>query len=388
MIRNDSYDLAGNLRSASEELKREVVAGSLPGRTGEAISDWTVEPVTANTIGNGTLGFAKVSASVSVDNRETSWSSFVKALGPPTWEQGTEFNNPGREIKAYRSGFFKELQHGLRAADCYAVTENEGDITWLWLEDLSGLKPAPWTAEDFLAAMYHVGQFNGEWPESRPHSYVWIPTDGSTNQPKALLKFWESRYADMVGGMQEPPVRPYAERVGIDRIAGLWPKAQSVVGAIESLPRSIAHNDMYVRNMFATQDRRITYAFDWASLGYSATGADGGGTAGASLTWSHEEAMLVGGIEPQMFEAYVEGLRSVGWDGSRDDVRLGYLATVTMYVAGLVPCLYHVGLDGPQADRWLNRFAATKDEALEQAVERLHSFLPLIDEAAELADSQ
>jgi hypothetical protein len=353
-----------------------------------SIRSWEVVPMDAVSIGNGTLGFVRVSGSVDTESGTASWSAIVKAMGANTWGEYAGSNSPAREVDAYRSGFFERLDSGLVSVPCYGVTDRPDGSTWLWLKDLTGAADPPWDRSQFLSVARHVGQFNGAWPESRAPDFDWLDRGGATGRWNVFLAAFADTFDLLLDNLDHPLVGRVAQRVGSGRIARLRDDFQTLTGASAGLPRSVAHNDCHARNLFPDIDRNgheVTYAIDWAAVGLAPVGVDGGSVTGASLTWGRDEAVFVGGAEKELFEAYMTGLTDSGWEGERSDVRLAYLSTVAFYVIAIALRGPLIGIESERRAWALARAGVPADEALDEAAERLEMFIPLVDEGLELA---
>jgi hypothetical protein len=105
------------------------------------------------------------------------------------------------------------------------------------------------------------------------------------------------------------------------------------------------------------------------------------------MWWGQSEAETIAANEVTIFDAYVDGLATNSWDGQRDDVRLGYLGQVTSYVIMLPFVVALIVSDHPRKQFILDRVGVDEVTACEQMGERLPVFLPLLDEAVELASN-
>ncbi len=132
----------------------------------------------------------------------------------------------------------------------------------------------------------------------------------------------------------------------IERAAGDMPALVAQVGrlidererffdALSPLPRSLAHQDYWRRNLFAravpTEGRDDeTVAADWAFVGSGPLGAEVGTLLAASIAFGELDPDAARRIEREAFEAYVSGLHDAGWSGNVRLVRLGYAAATAV----------------------------------------------------------
>lgn len=107
-------------------------------------------------------------------------------------------------------------------------------------------------------------------------------------------------------------------------------------------------------------------AFDWAFSGIAPIGAEVAPLVGATVAflgsspdeWDDLERVCLGG--------YLRGLRSSGWDGTDEDVRFGYAATLVLrFGLGALPAI--IGLSMFVEDKELVRqaFGCTFEEFVE-----------------------
>jgi hypothetical protein len=123
----------------------------------------------------------------------------------------------------------------------------------------------------------------------------------------------------------------------IDRV---WQERARFLGVLNSLPRTLLHNDSGRKNLFARKDANgdfETVAVDWAQPAIGAIGEDLAILLSQPVYWFH-------GIRPQdmwevdkiAFASYLQGMADVGWNGDPTLVRLGYTISITLRVSFLV----------------------------------------------------
>lgn len=187
--------------------------------------------------------------------------------------------------------------------------------------------------------------------------------------------------------MASPWGRRWLPEEDSDRYFRLWAERELYLDALDRLPQTICHFDIFRRNLFARRTADgddQTVAIDWAFVGRGSIGADLNplvwmsiALAGIGLDKKHE-------LEEIVFEDYLEGLREAGWEGDAQQVRLGYKAASVRY-------------QFPELERWL---ALILDESLHAGMEQSigmpigqifdtvalmrHSLFGQLDEAREL----
>ena len=380
----DTDVIAQQIGAVSEAELKDVLEKFLAGQSIEGQLSSVVEPLAAPSMGNGTLGLWRVRGHNEPGSDSVPWSVIVKAIDPCAPVVIAGFNHTWRELEALRSGRLATPKSGLQPVPTYAIHDRPDGTAWVWMKDLSNEQMPPWTSKAFLDSARHIGQFNGSMTGLDSKYGNWVATDGSTDRRISLLDDYSSAVESVARNTHHPGVAEAGSVIGIDRMLSLADDLRILIASTNTAPRSIAHNDCHARNLFPI-DAGITFAIDWASVGMAPVGIDGGGLTGASITWSQHEANQIEQIESQVFAQYMLGLRECGWDGDESTIRLSYLSTFASYVLHLVFMLNSFITEGPFAAGQRRRLSVDGDEAYEQIAKRLGQFVPLVDEALELA---
>jgi hypothetical protein len=170
-----------DIRRSVEQMPIEEISPIVRSAVGDDSAvvkkGWAVKTFSVESIGMGTLGFLKPEGRASVSDGVVNWSLVVKVMDVEADAQFEgikgSFTSQHREIGAYASGFFDRMDGGLRAAPCHGITRS-GDVTMLWMEDLSESAPVPWGRDEFLTSAHNIGFFNGSWPENRAPAGEWL----------------------------------------------------------------------------------------------------------------------------------------------------------------------------------------------------------------------
>ena len=376
-------DLRGFDREAMTELARSVV--------GDPVADiaggWSCSALSAVSIGNGTLGFFKVEGSATSHDGTLPWSVVVKIMEPLA-EDANLANSPAREIQAYESDFVSVDRPGRQAAACYRVDHRPDGTVWLWLQDLSRLKRETWTTRDYLSAAKQIGLFNGSCPEAEANGMDWIDRSGVSDRRKGPIS--AEKQSRFQRALSEPMVQRTAVGIGMDRAARLYDDVLKLVDASSAFPKIISHNDCHTRNLFLEYGEHgsdgddVLYAIDWASVGLTPVGVDGGTFVASGFTWGREEAEVAAGAEALAFDAYFEGLINAGWQQPKDEVRLVFLTVAATYALQNMNVIYQ----GTTNERWEKmltaRIAPTLEQVADEFSERQQLMIPLVDEALSL----
>lgn len=380
-------DIAAEIHAMSRSDVAAVSRACLDHSAAELIT-WQAKPLAASSIGNGTLGFLKVSGEAATGSETVQWSAVVKAMEPAPARTLGGFNNPQREIDAYRSGFLAQIDSGIVPAPCYKVTARPDNTVWLWLMDLSESIQPPYELPLFLKIQRDTGRFNGDWPASRVPDFAWLPRDGSNLQIPSTRQQLHAHRREHGELKDSPLMSSAANGIGFDRLMSVDDSLAELERVIAHLPQSLAHNDWHARNLMPVAGETgepITYGIDWASIGLAPVGVDGGGLFGSSLTRGSDEALMMLTHEAEFFEAYIHGLTEAGWKGLRNEVRIAYLAEVINYLVILERVVRILAVGGDFVGFLRDRFGAEDQAIAEEIGERLVAAYPLIEEATEIA---
>jgi hypothetical protein len=372
----------------------EIARKSIGDPTATLPAKPTARILEANSVGNGTLGFFKVNSTAKTSRGTTKWSAVIKALELNSQRDasgsGGKWNDAGREVEVYRSGFFDNLSHGLNSsmklAPCYRIDDRPDGTVWLWLADLS----EHWPESSYLTAASHIGRFNATYPESEAPYEPWLVRDGASDRRKAPLNPTSWAYP-IEQALTEKLVQRAVKSIGTERASQLRNNAFDLFEATKTFPRSIAHNDCHTRNLFSihgTSNTSQTIAIDWASIGLSPTGVDAGSLIGSGFTWGHDEAASINEFESNTFDAYYESLVQSEWKQPRWQVRLTYLSTVTTYTIQFLMLVNQIAINPESVPAVAMRGRIGHTDPLEIADdenERLTWMIPLIDEALQIA---
>lgn len=380
---SDLQDIKLSIQQMPIDKITPIVQSAVGDSSAVVQAGWTVETMNAVSFGTGTIGFVRVGGSALAESGAVNWSVVIKAMELNATDKQGQMASPTREVAAFESGFFEQLNGDLRAVPCHGVTRS-GDTVLLWLEDLAGSIPHPWGRAEFLAISRHTGYFNGSWPVNAAPKREWLERDFATNRPQALIR----------GGWFNKLDKPAAARVitdlsarsGVTGISEMHNGYKAIAASLSALPRVVCHNDLHAQNAFITREAEnlITYVIDWASVGLGPVGMDGGTIVGGAINWREDEARLIAEIEGDIFTEYLAGLQDAKFDYQRDQVRLGFLSNLVPYLLYYVIAAIEMP-NGVMSRRFSERYGVEGDDLLDQFALRLRLFKPLFDEAAALA---
>jgi hypothetical protein len=170
-------------------------------------------------------------------------------------------------------------------------------------------------------------------------------------------------------------------------ILQLWDERETFFQVLEHLPQTICHNDVFRRNLFLRRTAggpEQTVAIDWANLGWGAIGEEVATMVVGNLFFDEVDWSFAEEFTTLVFEAYLAGLREVGWAGDRRLVRLGFTAAAAMKYS------FPYGLRDwftAEGQAWLEQaLHQNREEVLARGAERRPFLLALAAEAHRLMD--
>lgn len=306
-----------------------------------------------------------------------------RGIAPPGWaEEPEHWNYWRREALLYRSGVLDRLRGPLIAPRCAGVEEREGPSAWLWLEEVHDDGGAAWPRERYARVAEHVGQMAGR--------HV-----GLADLPREpwLAPGWLRSWVEDVWGSLRPPIldaaawrRPLVRDAfpepPTERLERLWAERGRWLDALDALPQTFSHRDVYPANLFSRGD--ATVAIDWTQGGQGPIGEDVGQIVFPSLLFMYVDAAELPAFERAVFDGYLAGLRAAGWSGEERVVRFGYCASAAL----------HWAFAGAYALRWAEnealgqtmaaRFKRPLEAIVKQRAAITYYLLDLADEARNL----
>jgi hypothetical protein len=129
----------------------------------------------------------------------------------------------------------------------------------------------------------------------------------------------------------------------IEDLLRLWRERDALYEALDALPQTLCHQDIFPRNVFVVPGQRGEHsvAIDWAYIGLGPVGQDLAALVGASLAFFEADQAAADELEAQCLRGYLRGLGASGWHDSVEDVEFGYLAAQVLRhgVGGIGPVL-------------------------------------------------
>lgn len=263
------------------------------------------------------------------------WSIIIKIIKSDSEEKDNphHHNYWRREALVFQSMVLEDLPYNIKAPKCYLVEEQEDGMVWLWMERIEGEYASTKEQFDFIAE--HIGRFNGEYlmGKSIPEE-TWICT--------AWLQSWVTssrRYA--------PNPEEYIDHLNNEQEQSIWEWFESfttqtdkMLNSLSRLPRVLAHQDLSQMNMLLSKNHveegRLAL-IDWQFMSISGIGEDLGKMFGVNMSLGIIPTHLIEEYKESLFNAYITGLKSTGWQGDERLARYGYYLSTSLRSVWEVP---------------------------------------------------
>jgi len=271
-----------------------LVQSALNSETVE-VMDWDHEQLHGG-IGLGTAIY-RCTGKGHDQGQQVPWSLILKTLCPAEDNANVSaWNYYKREADAYQSG---------------------------WLDDLPGGLAAP---RSFGVVARHTGQLNGAYLVERSlPSWPWL----SSGWLRGYIALSAPAIPLIRNSLDHPLVRRWLPGDASDRLFRLWEARDLYLDALDRLPQTLCHLDLFRRNLFARKTADGDYqtvVIDWAFAGRGAIGEELVPLVVAGVAFNEVDFAQAQALEDVVFEGYLEGLRDAGWRGNPRQVRLGYTA--------------------------------------------------------------
>lgn len=331
----------------------------------------------------GVAGLFRLRGTVTgASGRSDTWSLVLKCFDgtkPGASQDSHSWNYWKRETLAYQSQLLKQLPSGLQAARCLDVWEHTPTDVWIWLEDVPGADNQ-WTLDDYGRAARQLGMFNGgSILSGQTYDEPWLS--------RSQVVEWHPHGVDFASRTRNYADSDIAKSMllpgDLERTLDLWRGHKVLMEAYSRLQLCLCHQDAHRQNLMLSNSGQSLTAVDWAMLGLSAVGSEAGTMMAISLRYTHFQPQQAKALDATVFENYLDGLRSAGWQGERHTVRLAYVIDAFV-ISGVTWLLGN--LEGMQQPEYAQAFSEglPLSEVLEHAAIGQHYLLELGEEAFRL----
>ena len=309
------------------------------------------------------------------------WTDSLAATPAAPWERGR------REALAYRSGLLT-APSALRAPRPMLIEVHDSGPVDLWLEDVPDPEPGRWSMSAFEAAARALGSFNAGWLDRALPPFDWLVVDWARRQSEPLDV--PAAHARISADAASPRARALLGADSGGRARRMLDDQPGLIRLLEGLPQVLCHHDAARSNLVVRpglDGSTEIVALDWESAGPGPLGADVATLVSGSVRKGDAAAELLDELDRVVFTGYLEGLRSAGWTGDPDAIRLGYAGSLALRSWFVRDTLRN--LADPAARPSLGRAAGTEPTAVLAAFARIARFLlDRADEARALAPAQ
>lgn len=308
---------------------------------------------------------------------------FYKGDGEPKPSQAFYWK---REPLLYASGLITSISQGPLVPRCLGITSRSDDELWLWLESISDDCNRRWTLPDFQLAARNLGQFNAiPFVQNTVPKQQWLSRE--------MLRRWLRNISLLPEYLNEFPEHavirralPYHLR---DHVVRLLPLVEQLLRSLRDLPQTFCHLDGHKRNFMlresADADLQVIL-LDWALAGLGALGQDISPLVTVSAFMFEAENIVLKDLDGAVFDAYLEGMKNVGWSGDVRKIRLGYCADTVLRF--LNRARFVSGFVKHEADRfwWEEVTGRPLTEGLDQFADMLPYMVDIADETVKLIE--
>ncbi len=361
-----------------------LVQSALNSETVEVVN-WDYEQLHAG-VGAGTAVY-RFSGEGRDQEHTISWSLILKVLQPESGSaDASAWNYYKREVEAYQSGWLDDLPGGLAAPRCFGVLDYPDGTCWIWLGDIRDIFASQWPLKHYGVVARHLGQFSGAYLVDRPlPSWSWL----SSNWLRHYVEQSAPAIEPLRNSLAHPLVRRWFPGDDSDRFFHLWEERELYLDALDRLPQTICHFDVFRRNLFARRKADgddQTVVIDWAFVGRGPIGADLSPLVVASIAFYEVGLDKVQELDKIVFDGYLEGLRDVGWQGDPRQARMGYLLANLRYSFAEIGRWLALILDESLRARAERAFGRPLGEVLDYIAQVRRPLRKLLDKARELMD--
>ncbi len=270
-----------------------------------------------------------------------------------------------REWHVYQSRWQQQLPGPLVAPRCLAtgdlLPETDEELAWIAMDDLASMDHRPWPHGRFREVARQLGIFNGEYLAGRP-----LPTDPWLSRD--WLRGWTEEAKPLIDVLPTVSSHPFAGKIFtkdlIKDLIELWEQRERLYQALDQLPRTLCHNDVFPRNLFVggPDHSNHSVAIDWAFCGPAPVGQELTALVGGSQAFFESRPERWDDLERDCLAGYADGLRQADWHGS-DEIYLGYLlSSVLRFGLGTLPPVLGLTLTAEHQDLVVRVFGCSYDE--------------------------
>ena len=312
------------------------------------IGSWTVSQLSSEG-GINPEGLFLFSGDSSDEYGQRSWTVVLKMIQSYTPEPDpSNAWHWKREYWVMETGMLNTLPGPLASPNCYGV-ELKPDGAWIWLEHIHDQSPRRWGLNEFVFAADQLGRTTGAWLSSRMKlDYPWLS--------RGIAQTWSEGFGPSEERWANEYIRQDWSSSMKERLMAVWSERARLYAAMERLPQTFAHFDSQRRNLMIRSrpdGKDELVAVDWAWCGIGPVGADAAILIGNSMILGDADPKVAAQLDDAVFQSYIAGLRTTGWNGNTDEVRLAYTAANTLFCGVTMPGMMLSFLNNSELVRWI-----------------------------------
>jgi Phosphotransferase enzyme family len=237
------------------------------------------------------------------------------------------WNYWAREMLAYRSELTSSFADaGLRAPRCLGVDIGNDDAV-LAIEYVDGEPAEHWGISTYADAARCLGAGQARFA-GKAHQHEWLSSDFIRTYSTEKPVRWELLDSD--AAWNQPLVAENFPDSLREAATTLHAKREDLYALINSCPRTLCHLDFWTKNLIRERNGGFVL-LDWAFLGDGAVGEDIGNLVPDAAFDHFIEPDQLPTLRAAVLAAYLDGLRSGGWDGDAVRVEIAMAASAIKY---------------------------------------------------------
>jgi Phosphotransferase enzyme family len=316
-----------------------------------------------------TSGIYHLHGFVRIMNEQLPWSIILKVIKPDSAEkeESLHHNYWRREALVFESKLLDDLPDSIHAAKSYLVEEQQDGTLWLWMERVEGQYAHSQEQFDFIARQ--LGRFNGTYLTGKAiPDQEWIC--------KGWLKSWTT-----ASRMYAPNSEGYINHLHRENERSIWAwfqgfdkQIENNLSSLDRLPRVLAHQDLSQMNMLLVKndietDRLVL--IDWQFMSISGIGEDLAKMFGVNMSLGIIPPDQYKAYQASLFDAYITGLKDMGWSGDEGLARYGYCLGTALRSVWEVPKYFSMAaqLEGDPLNRKLQDSVAQLEKIIKVHME-------------------
>ncbi|NUR74567.1 MAG: hypothetical protein HOU81_27470 [Hamadaea sp.] len=230
----------------------------------------------------------------------------------PTSDDPGHWNYWRREPLAYSSGVAQAYSaYGIAAPSLLSSSSLFDGSVAFWLDVVTGTPGTAWKPSDFHAFASRLGSAQGSLC-GLPFNEPWLSRDWLRSYVERT-PVWARWDVDW----DHPLARVWPSWVR-ERLASLWASRLSQVSLALAAPRTLAHLDVWIMNLFSSPTGFTL--LDWAFVGEGGIGEDPANLIVDSVTDGYLPVSQLPEIDDAVTSGYIDGLRASGYTGSLSSV--------------------------------------------------------------------